>query len=111
MRQSLSRASVNFKAPELESINDLKIENDRLKTTLTVLNQKMKSQQDLEKTIEQLNIRNSELEEKNATLSQEIASQTQKVEYLTEKQKELVNKLDRCEEQKERIKDDADSLN
>ena len=71
----------------------------------------MKSQQDLEKTIEQLKLKNSELEDKNATLSQEIASQTQRVEYLTEKQGELVEKLARSEELKERLKNDADSLN
>lgn len=64
-RESIARASVNLRGDGSEQ-GQMVIENDRLKTTLTILNQKLKVQQDenlsLKATIEGLN---QDLEDKD----------------------------------------------
>ena len=48
------------------------IENQHLKTTLTILNQKLKSQQDTENTISRLRQENTELGDKISAIKKEL---------------------------------------
>ena len=47
-KDSIARASFTLKAKDGQDANELALENERMKTTLLVLNQKLNAQQDYE---------------------------------------------------------------
>ena len=61
-RQSIFRAQQSFQTSDGKNSADLMIENESLKTTLIVLNQKIKDQEDWEDIINKLKSKNMDLE-------------------------------------------------
>lgn len=66
VRNSIARASVSFKIADGTEAGDLVIENERLKSTLMILNQKLKVTNDLDSQIDNLNAENKVLREDHA---------------------------------------------
>lgn len=61
-KEQIARASFTLKAKEGQDANELAIENERMKTTLLVLNQKLNAQQDYEEQILTIKNKNDEVE-------------------------------------------------
>ena len=61
VRQSIARASVKFELQGNTETGEMVIENERLKTSLQVLNQKLKAQIDNEKVTDDLKVKNQSL--------------------------------------------------
>jgi len=67
------RASVAFELKDGTEAGDMIIENERLKTTLGLLNSKLKMQTDSEEIIDNLKRKNREYDDENSSLKSEIA--------------------------------------
>ena len=74
VRDSIRRASVKFELNDGTHAGDLVLENERLKTTLTVLNQKLKNQNEFEGNMDAVKKRNQKLEEENTDLKSRISA-------------------------------------
>ena len=65
VRKSVARASVSFNLAHGTEAGDLVIENDRLKTSVAIINSKLKRQEDDNSIIEDLRKKNKLLETEN----------------------------------------------
>ena len=74
IRKSIARASVSFNLADGTEAGDLVIDNERLKTTIAILNGKLKSQEDSEEIIRKLRGQNQDLERENTNLKSRISS-------------------------------------
>ena len=79
---------MSFKIADGTEAGDLVIENERLKSTLMILNQKLKVTQDLDTQIDGLNAENKVLREDHAeALSKARENHEQEIENMLTKQK------------------------
>ena len=87
------------------------IENERLKTTLTVLNQKLIVQVDNQKILDALKLENYEKEQAVFELKSENAHLKSQVEQKDNKISDLIEKLEESERSREEFKKDCDNMN
>ena len=78
----IKRASISFMEGAEFDPSDLKIENERLQTTISVLNGKLKSQADTEQIITSIRGKNKVLEDENQALKSEVSSHKSTIESL-----------------------------
>lgn len=73
IRKSIVHASQAFKLQDGTEAGDLVIENERLKTTLQILQQKLKLQTDSDEQFAKLRKQVQELDTENSSLKSEVA--------------------------------------
>lgn len=138
MRSQASRKSVNtyqrsnFKLAEGSDAGELKIENDRLQTTIMILNQKLKTQNDSDGQInglrkklkdneeqqqkaakDNMTLRSeiSQMKSENSFLQSQIETMESTIESLNMSMREKDDEMDKTEEVRADLKQDIEELN
>lgn len=86
------------------------IENERLKTTISIVNGQLKSQEDSQKIIEEERTKNKLLEDENTILKSQISSLATSLEIQTEKVTTLESELEKSEKSREQLKIQLEDL-
>ena len=95
---------MSFKLNEDTEAGDLVIENDRLKTSIAILNGKLKSQEDSEEIIESLRKRNQMLESENLDLKSQVSSLQTTIQNKQALMNQLEDELESSEDARRGLK-------
>jgi chromosome segregation ATPase len=113
-RETIARASESFQDQKGREVSDIVMENERLKTTLMIMNQRLKDHTDSQDQIAKLKRKNEEfynlasalqkenqsLKSQNSSLESQVASLQQTIDQMDSNVKELKTELERSEEQR-----------